>query len=85
MNLIISLLYILILLAWIMKKFFNPLLNYFNFKEKTNHMTIAELKAFNLHQVKIEKQKRFRAYVSEINERYNKVRNRERNLLRKVS
>ena len=48
-------------------------------------MTIAELKAFNLHQVKIEKQKRFRAYVSEINERYNKVRNRERNLLRKVS
>ena len=68
-----------------MKKIFNLLLNFLNFKEKTYPMTIAELKAFNLHQVKIEKQKRFRAYISEINERYNKMRKRERNSLRKVS
>ena len=68
-----------------MKKFFKSLLNFFNFKEKTNHMTIAELKAFNLHQVKIEKQKRFKPYMSEINERYNKMRKREISYLRKVS
>ena len=68
-----------------MKKFFKSLFNFFNFKEKNNHMTIAELKAFNLHQVKIEKQKRFRAYISEINERYINIRKRERNSLRKSS
>tara|TARA_B100000575_G_C22641526_1_gene395065 strand:- start:68 stop:259 length:192 start_codon:yes stop_codon:yes gene_type:complete len=60
-----------------MKYFSKLLLNLFNFKEKTNHMTIAELKAFNLRQVKIEKQKRFRALISEINERYNKMRKKQ--------
>ena len=68
-----------------MKKFFKLLLNFFNFKEKANHMTIAELKAFNLYQVKIEKQKRFRAYISEINERYKNMRKREKNSISKVS
>ena len=68
-----------------MKKFFNSLLHFLNFKEKNKHMTIAELNSFNLQQLKIEKQKRFRVYVSEINERYNKMRKRERNSLRKVS
>ena len=68
-----------------MKKFFKSLLKFFNFKEKTVHMTIAELKAFNLLQVKIQKQKKFRAYISEINERYNKIRKRERDSLRKAS
>ena len=48
-------------------------------------MTISELKAFNIREEKIEKERRFRAYVSEINERYNKMRKRERNSLRKVS
>ena len=41
-------------------------------------MTIAELKAFNLLQAKIEKQKRFRAYITAINGKYNKMRKRER-------
>ena len=68
-----------------MKNFFKSLLNLFNFKEKTIHMTISELKAFNIREEKIEKERRFRAYVSEINERYNKMRKRERNSLRKVS
>ena len=68
-----------------MKKIFKSVLNFFNFKENTNHITIAELKAFNLHQVKIQKQKRFRAYIAEINERYNNMRKREKNSLRKVS
>tara|TARA_B100000212_G_scaffold214158_1_gene161865 strand:- start:807 stop:1013 length:207 start_codon:yes stop_codon:yes gene_type:complete len=68
-----------------MKRFFKTILNFFNFKEKTNHMTIAELKAFKVYQVKIEKQKRFRAYISEINKRYNQMRIRESNSLGKVS
>ena len=68
-----------------MKKTFESLLNLFNLKEKTNQMTIAELNAFNLRKEKIEKGKRSRAYISEINQRYNKIRNRENNLFRKAS
>jgi len=48
-------------------------------------MTISELKAFNILEEKIEKERRFRAYVSEINKRHNKIRKRERNSLRKAS
>ncbi len=73
------------LLVWVMKNFFKSLLNLFNIKEKTIHMTISELKAFNIREKKMEKERRFRAYVSEINQRYNKIRKRERNSLRKVS
>ena len=73
------------LLVWVMKNFFKSLLNLFNFKEKTIHMTISELKAFNICEEKIEKERRFRAYISEINQRYNKIRKRERNSLRKAS
>ena len=68
-----------------MKKFFKSLSTFLNFKEKTIHMTIAELKAFNLNQVNIQKSKRFRAYISEINERYKKMRKIDRNSFRKVS
>ena len=68
-----------------MKKTFESLLNLFNLKEKTNQMTIAELNAFNLQKEKIEKRKRSRAYISEINQRYNKIRKRENNLFRKAS
>ena len=48
-------------------------------------MTIAELKAFNLREAKIKKEKRIRAYISEINQRYNKMRKRERTSLSKAS
>ena len=48
-------------------------------------MTISELKAFNIREEKIEKERRFRAYISEINQRNNKIRKRERNSLRKAS
>ena len=48
-------------------------------------MTIAELKAFKLSKEKIEKEKRSRAYISEINQRYNKMRKREKNFFRKAS
>ena len=37
-------------------------------------MTIAELNSFNLRKEKIEKENRFRAYISEINQRHNKMR-----------
>ena len=68
-----------------MKKTFESILNLFNLKEKTNQMTIAELNAFNLRKEMIEKRKRSRAYISEINQRYNKIRKRENNLFRKAS
>ena len=68
-----------------MKNFFKSLLNFFKLKENTIHMTISELKAFNIREEKIEKERRFRAYISEINQRYNKIRARERNSLRKAS
>ena len=77
--------YILVSLVWVMKNFFKSLLNLFNIKEKTIHMTISELNAFNIREEKIEKERRFRAYISEINQRHNKIRKRERNSLRKVS
>ena len=48
-------------------------------------MTISELKALNIRGEKIEKERRFRAYISEINQRDNKIRKRERNSLRKAS
>ena len=48
-------------------------------------MTISELNAFNIREEKIEKERRFRAYISEINQRNNKIRKRESNSLRKVS
>ena len=44
-------------------------------------MAIIELKDFNLHEKIIEKQKIYRAYMSEINQRYNNMRNRKRNSL----
>ncbi len=39
-------------------------------------MTISELKAFNISEQKIEKERRFRSYISEINQRHNKIRKR---------
>ena len=71
--------YILVSLVWVIKNFFESLLNLFNIKEKTIHMTISELNAFNIREEKIEKERRFRAYISEINQRNNKIRKSERN------
>ena len=73
------------LLVWVMKNFFKSLLNLFNFKENTIHMTISELKAFNIREEKIEKERRFRAYISKINQRHNKIRKKDMNSQRKAS
>ena len=48
-------------------------------------MAIIELKDFNLHEKIIEKQKIYRAYMSEINQRYNNMRTIEQDNIRKVS
>mgnify|MGYP004142711539 CR=1 FL=1 len=49
-------------------------------------MTIAELNAFNLRKEKIEKEKRSRAYISEVNQSWSKMKNnRKKNFFRKVS
>ena len=76
----------MILLVWFMNNPFKLILNLFNFKEKTSHMTIAELNSFNLRKEKIEKEKRSRAYISEINQSWSKMnKNRKKNFFRKVS
>ncbi len=48
-------------------------------------MSIAELKAFNLLKEKIQKGKRSKAYISEINQRYYKMRKKEKNFFMKAS
>lgn len=64
---------------------FKSIFKLFKFKEKTSLMTIAELKSFNLLEKKIEKEKRARAYISEINQKYNKMRKKEKNFIKKAS
>ena len=69
-----------------MENTFKSLLNLFNFKEKTKQISITELNAFNLREEKIAKGKRSRAYISEINKRYNKMTDKRRkNFFRKAS
>ena len=61
-------------------------INLFNFKEETSHMTIAELNSFKLRNEKIEKGKRSRAYISEINQNWSKISKiRKKKFSRKVS
>ena len=71
------LLFPLILLVWEMKNPFKQL-NLFKFKEKKNILTIAEQKELELRKEKIEKAIRSRAYISEINQRYNKMTDKKR-------
>ena len=46
-------------------------------------MTISELNSLKLLEKKIEKEKRARAYISEINQKYNKISRRENNFTKK--
>ena len=45
-------------------------------------MTISELNSLKLLEKKIEKEKRARAYISEINRKYSNIRKRENNFIR---
>ncbi len=74
------------LLAWDMKNPLKSFLNLFNSKEKNNLMTIEELRDLKLRTEKIEKAIKSRAHISEINQRYNKMKDRNRkNFLKKAS
>lgn len=60
-----------------MKNPFNKL-NLFKAKEKNNIPNIAEQRELEIQKEKIEKEKEFRAYVSAINQRYDKMTNTKR-------
>jgi len=74
------------LLIWYMKNPIKLLLNFFNSNEKNNLMTIDELRDINIRKEKIKKAIKFRAFISEINKKYNKMIDRKRmNFLKKAS
>ncbi len=74
------------LLFWKMKKLIRNFLNLFNSREKANLRTIEDLRALQLRKEKIEKEIKSRAYISEINQRYNKMKDKKRkNFFRKAS
>ena len=60
-----------------MKNPFNKL-NLFKSKETNNLPNIAEQRELEIQKEKIEKEKEFRAYVSAINQRYDKMTNTKR-------
>jgi len=60
-----------------MKNLFNKL-NLFKSKEKNSLPNIAEQREIEIQKEKIEKEKEFRAYVSAINQRYDKMTNTKR-------
>ena len=74
------------LLAWDMKNPLKLLSKLFSSKEKKNPLTIEELKDLKIREEKIEKAIKSRAFISEINQRYNKMSDRNRkNFFRKAS
>ena len=74
------------LLFWKMKKIIKNFLNLFKSSEKSNLNSIEDLMALKLRKEKIEKEIKSRAYISEINKRYNKMKDKKRkNFFRKSS
>ena len=65
------------LLVWYMMKPFKQI-NLFNSQDKKPLLTIAEQKELEIRKEKIEKAIRSRAYISDINQRYNKMTDRKR-------
>jgi len=53
-------------------------INLFNSQDKKLLLTIAEQKELEIRKEKIEKAIRSRAYISDINQRYNKMTDRKR-------
>ena len=53
-------------------------INLFNSQDKKLLLTIAEQKELEIRKEKIEKAIRSRAYISDINQRYNEMTNRKR-------
>ena len=74
------------LLAWDMKNPLKSLSKLFSSKEKKKPLTIEELKDLKIREEKIEKAIKSRAFISEINQRYNKMSDSKRkNFFRKAS
>ena len=74
------------LLFWKMKKIIKNFLNLFKSSEKSNLNSIEDLRALKIRKEKIEKEIKSRAYISEINQRYNKMKDKKRkNFFRKAS
>ena len=67
------------LLVWYMMKPFKQI-NLFNSQDKKLLLTIAEQKELEIRKEKIEKAIRSRAYISDINQRYNKMTDRKRKI-----
>ena len=65
------------LLVWYMMKLFKQI-NLLNSQDKKLLLTIAEQKELEIRKEKIEKAIRSRAYISDINQRYNKITDRKR-------
>ena len=65
------------LLVWYIMKPFKQI-NLFNSQDKKLLLTIAEQKELEIRKEKIEKAIRSRAYISDINQRYNEMTNRKR-------
>ena len=69
-----------------MKNPFKSLFKLFGSKENKKPLTIEELRELKLRTEKIEKEIKSRAYISEVNRRYNKMTDRKRkNFFRKAS
>ena len=74
------------LLAWDMKNPFKSLSKLFSSKEKKKPLEIEELRDLKIRKEKIEKAIKSRTYISEINQRYNKMSDRKRkNFFRNAS
>ncbi len=74
------------LLAWDMKNPLKSLSKLFSSNEKKKPLTIEELRDLKIRKEKIEKAIKSRAFISEVNQRYNKMSDRKRkNFFRKAS
>ena len=76
------------LLIWQMSKFFRLFvevfkLNHLNSREDTNVLSIEEVKALRIHKQRIENERKSRKYISEINKKYKKWKDKSNNSLTK--
>ena len=61
-------------------------LNHLNSSEDNELMSINELRALRLRKHKIENDKKFRKYISEINQRYRKIsEKKEKNFFKNIN
>jgi len=60
--------------------------NHFHQNQDDGFMSIEEIKTLRIHKKKLEKEKKARRYIMEINERYKKIRNKNNsNFFKKIN